>query len=222
MKLILLISIALLPLIESASPPIEQPTSNQRVMHNGPKLAIKTIKASGRQRSDLYEIYQISPYRYIEKEKRAVVTINSAQNNITGVIYLSQKVPPAGSLELRGLINGLKPGKHGIHVHKLGDIGERCLSTGPHYNPYNFNHGSPSVERRHAGDLGNIEANVNGVAEFNLTDRTLSLSGSRSIIGRSIVIDYVEDDFDKHRGRERIDSKTAVFPAACGVIGLVD
>jgi len=90
------------------------------------------------------------------------------------------------------------------------------------FSIFKFNHGSPSVERRHAGDLGNIEANVNGVAEFNLTDRTLSLSGSRSIIGRSIVIDYVEDDFDKHRGRERIDSKTAVFPAACGVIGLVD
>ena len=70
--------------------------------------------------------------------------------------------------------------------------------------------------------MGNIEADTNGVAEFNLTDRMLSLSGSRSIIGRSIVIDYVEDDFDKHRGRERVDSKTAVFPAACGVIGMVD
>jgi len=222
MNLVLFMSVVLIPLIESASLPVEPPASNQRVMQNGPKLAIKTIKAAGKQRSDLYEIYQISPFRYIEKEKRAVVIINSPQNNITGLIYLSQKVPPAGSLELRGMINGLKPGKHGIHVNKLGDIGERCMSTGPHYNPYNFNHGSPSVERRHAGDLGNIEADVDGVAEFNLTDRMLSLTGSRSIIGRSIVIDYVEDDFDKHRGRERTDSKTAVFPAACGVVGLVD
>ena len=70
MKLILLLSIALLPLIESVSPPTEPRTSEQRVMPNGPKLAIKTIKASGRQRSDLYEVYQISPYRYVSNKHK--------------------------------------------------------------------------------------------------------------------------------------------------------
>jgi len=39
--------------------------------------------------------------------------------------------------------------------------------------------------------LGNIEADENGEAEINTEDYFLSLFGSRSIIGRAVVVSYL-------------------------------
>lgn len=44
------------------------------------------------------------------------------------------------------------------------------------------------IHSRHVGDLGNIEANEEGVAEFQVEDHLLSLSGTESIIGRALVV----------------------------------
>lgn len=68
------------------------------------------------------------------------------------------------------------------------------------------------------GDLGNIEADDNGVAKVNITDKLIALSGTNNIIGRAIVIHADPDDlglggFD--------DSKTtghAGLRVACGII----
>ena len=36
---------------------------------------------------------------------------------------------------ITGTIFGLKPGRHGFHVHQEGNLGENCKSSGGHYNP---------------------------------------------------------------------------------------
>lgn len=36
--------------------------------------------------------------------------------------------------------------------------------AGAHFNPINMTHGAPEDEVRHAGDLGNIVANAEGIA----------------------------------------------------------
>ena len=41
---------------------------------------------------------------------------------------------------------------------------------------------------RHVGDLGNVTAGENGVAEINITDKLISLTGANSIIGRTVVV----------------------------------
>ncbi len=41
---------------------------------------------------------------------------------------------------------------------------------------------------RHVGDLGNVVADASGVANVNIEDKLLSLTGSNSIIGRSLVV----------------------------------
>ena len=166
--------------------------------------------------------------RQIEKEMRAIATIGGP-DGINGVVYLSQNMPPAGAVTLNGIINGLKPGKHGIHVNQLGDLRDNCQATGQHYNPYNFSHGPPSVRHRHLGDLGNIEADADGVANFTITDKMMTLSGSRSIVGRPIVIDGGEDTFSRIKsGKENNDAmddskdKSKDSPVACGIIGRMD
>lgn len=64
-----------------------------------------------------------------------------------------------------------------------GDLTDGCASTGTHFNPFNKQHGGPSDEERHAGDLGNIEADGRGVAQIHISDEMLQLSGPWSILG---------------------------------------
>lgn len=41
---------------------------------------------------------------------------------------------------------------------------------------------------RHAGDIGNIEADGQGKAEVNITDNIVSLTGEHSVIGRTLEV----------------------------------
>ena len=64
-------------------------------------------------------------------------------------------------------IEGLTPGKHGFHIHEWGDCGSKDGSAaGGHFNPAGVPHAAPDAAQRHAGDLGNIEANQGGVAHL--------------------------------------------------------
>lgn len=95
-----------------------------------------------------------------------------------------------------GVVDGLSPGQHGMHVHECGDVSRGCESLGDHYNPRQTQHGAPDAEadKRHAGDLGNIEADPNGRAKFRFIDPILTVP---EIIGRSVVITEKPDDFGK-------------------------
>jgi len=125
-----------------------------------------------------------------------------------------------GPTTVTGTVTGLAPGNHGFHVHQFGDYSTGCASTGGHFNPAGKEHGGPSDEIRHAGDLGNIVAGDDGTVTINISDSQIPLSGENSVIGRAIVVHADEDDLG--RGGHN-DSKTtghAGARLACGVIGL--
>ena len=65
------------------------------------------------------------------------------------------------------------------------------MSAGPHFNPKGVEHGGPTDEVRHVGDLGNIVANETGVAQVDIKDSFLSLIGPNSIIGRTLVVRFI-------------------------------
>ena len=89
---------------------------------------------------------------------------------------------------------------------------------GGHYNPDNVTHGS--VEDGHVGDLGNIEADENGMARFSIQAKRVDLIGDRSVVGRGLVIHADEDDLGKGGDEESLKTGNAGDRLACGVITL--
>jgi Cu-Zn family superoxide dismutase len=83
-----------------------------------------------------------------------------------------------GVLHVTGRVRNLTKGEHGFHVHEFGDLrAPDATSAGGHYNPTNM--------EKHAGDLGVIIANEEGVAEVNIKTKELTV---HSILGRSIIV----------------------------------
>lgn len=62
---------------------------------------------------------------------------------------------------------------------------------------FQVDHGAPSDTIRHVGDLGNILADSNGNANFEMTDSVIALEGRNSIIGRAFVIHAGVDDLGR-------------------------
>ncbi|KAI8644748.1 copper/zinc superoxide dismutase [Parasitella parasitica] len=114
---------------------------------------------------------------------------------------------------------GLAEGKHGLHIHELGDLSNGCTSLGPHYNPFNHTHGSTEGDERHAGDFGNIVATADGTATLNLTISTVHLNGPFSVIGRGIVLHAGEDDLGLGNSPLSKTTGNSGDRLACGVIG---
>ncbi|CAN6320913.1 unnamed protein product [Urochloa humidicola] len=119
-----------------------------------------------------------------------------ANSSVAGALHFFQE-PSTGYTEVRGKVTGLAPGMHGFHIHVFGDTTNGCNSTGPHFNPHNKPHGAPFDEDRHVGDLGNIVADKDGVAEVFIRDLQISLSGPHSILGRAVVVHADPDDLGR-------------------------
>jgi len=121
---------------------------------------------------------------------------------VKGVVNLTQHTPDC-PVEIKGEITGLKEGLHGFHIHEFGDNSNGCTSAGGHFNPSGADHGSPDdcESHRHAGDLGNVNADCSGVAKIDLQDVGITLYGKNSIVGRSAVVHAEEDDLGKDTPR---------------------
>ncbi|XP_014503914.1 superoxide dismutase [Cu-Zn] 2 isoform X1 [Vigna radiata var. radiata] len=146
------------------------------------------------------------------------VALVIGDNNVRGSLQFLQHTN--GTTHVTGRITGLSPGFHGFHIHAFGDTTNGCNSTGPHFNPLKKDHGAPSDDERHAGDLGNIVAGPDGVAEISIRDTQIPLTGVHSIIGRAVVVHADPDDLGK--GGHELSKSTGNAGAriACGIIGL--
>ena len=58
-----------------------------------------------------------------------------------------------------------------------GNLTEGCKTAGGHYNPAGQTHAGPNDDVRHVGDLGNVEAGTDGVANYKLNDRLVMIYG---------------------------------------------
>jgi len=137
---------------------------------------------------------------------------------VNGTVKFTQE--GHGPVSVQVEFSGLRPGRHGFHVHEFGDNTNGCVSAGAHFNPAGKQHGGPTDENRHAGDLGNVVAGEDGKVNVTLEDSHISLGGDHSIIGRTMVIHADEDDLGKGGHEDSLTTGHAGARLACGVIGI--
>jgi superoxide dismutase, Cu-Zn family len=144
---------------------------------------------------------------------RAVAVLHPTKGNSASGIVRFEGVMEG--IHVVADLTGLTPGKHGFHIHEYGDCSaEDGTSAGGHFNPEKMPHSSPSSKERHAGDLGNIEADKDGKAHLDYVDTMISFNGKNSIIGRGVIVHEKEDDLKTQ------PTGAAGSRVACGVIGI--
>jgi len=163
--------------------------------------------------------YHLFPQGEAQTNVKAICILNpDGGSKVEGVVRLEQVGD--GPTTICAEIKGLKPGKHGFHVHEFGDLTKGCETAGPHFNPHRVDHGGPDDRVRHIGDLGNVEADEKGVANYEIKDKMIKLNGPHSIIGRSFVVHADEDDLGRGGYPDSKTTGHAGARVACGVIGL--
>jgi len=132
-----------------------------------------------------------------------------SKNSKVYQIYPKSETKTSGNVEfiqkgkeviLNVKVSGLKPGLHAIHIHEKADCSSADgSSAGGHWNPTEHDHGKWGEAHFHRGDIGNLEANEEGVAELNFKTDQWCIGcedTSKNVLGHSIIIHADEDDFE--------------------------
>lgn len=149
-----------------------------------------------------------------DEGSQAQVRIMATQGNeVSGQLMITSI---GNGVRLTGEISGLPhQGEFGFHVHERGDCtAPNAASAGDHFNPDGHPHGHPSTDERHAGDLSNLKANDDGIAQVDMESRNVTLGdgGVRDILGKAVIVHALPDDFTSQPAGGTGDR------LACGVI----
>lgn len=141
----------------------------------------------------------------------AQATMKPAKKQKTkGVVHFTQS---GDKVKVEAMIEGLKPGPHGFHIHETGDCSAADFaSAGGHFNPGHKAHGGHDATEKHAGDMGNITADNKGKAKLTVELSGVSLGGPESIVGKAVIIHEKADDL------KTAPTGNAGARWACGVI----
>lgn len=148
-------------------------------------------------------------------KKTITVQLDAKSNSqVSGTVTFTET---SEGVTMMADINGLKPGKHGIHIHENGDCSAPDgKSAGGHWNPTNQPHGKWGSEAGyHKGDIGNITADADGHATMTFTTNEWCIGCSdetKNIVDKGMVIHGGEDDLTSQ------PSGDAGARVACGVI----
>lgn len=144
----------------------------------------------------------------------ATANLASASGSlVSGTLSMA---PMGDGVHLTGEIGGLGAGQtHAIHVHETGDCSAAdASSAGGHFNPTASAHGRAGTPVHHAGDMDNLTADAEGVAnvDIHLSDVTLGGGAANDVAGRAVIVHAAPDDYTSQ------PSGNAGARVACGVI----
>ena len=141
---------------------------------------------------------------------KAIAVLSSASGSqVTGTVTFTKS---GDGVQVVANVTGLTPGKHGFHVHEFGDCSAvDAASAGSHFNPTKDPHAGHDADKRHMGDLGNIEADASGKGRLEFLDKKIKLE---AIIGKAVIVHEKVDDLKTQ------PTGDAGGRVACGVIGV--
>ena len=124
---------------------------------------------------------------------------HTAGNDTAGTVTF---IATDGGVKVVADLTGLTPGKHGFHIHEFGDISDsaKAMSTGGHFDPAGTHQhalvpSNQGVGAHHAGDMGNLVADVAGKAHLEVTLEGVTLMGpANPIVGRAVIVHAKADD----------------------------
>ncbi len=146
---------------------------------------------------------------------RAIAVLEpTAKNDVRGTVELEQT---DHGLHVKAHVTGLSPGKHGFHIHLFGDCsGEDGKTAGTHFNFEGSSEKPPADIKRITGNLGELDANKDGVADADVTIDKASLQGRFSVLGRAVIVHAKGND------PKEPPIGAAGARLACGVIGIAE
>lgn len=154
--------------------------------------------------------------------KKAYCVLTSCHNNedIHGLVYIDEFLHnnTLGS-QFNIFIRGLSPNTlHGCHIHVGNDLSKGCNALGGHFNPTNQRHGGLN-SGGHAGDLGNVYADNDGMVNMLIYSDNLRLQpGKFNIMNRSLIIHADLDDLGKGGDSESLKTGNSGKRILAGII----
>ncbi|HSJ31630.1 MAG TPA: superoxide dismutase family protein [Longimicrobiales bacterium] len=148
-------------------------------------------------------------------EERIEVQLMDSTGQQVGVSHLSQQ---GDGVEVHIRVSNLEPGsEHGVHFHENGTCEPPTFeSAGGHFNPTGMQHGLENPRGPHVGDMPNIRAGEDGVADTTFVKPNTLLRGDSTSLQRSGGISLVvHADPDDMRTDPSGNSGSRI---ACGVV----
>jgi Cu-Zn family superoxide dismutase len=143
-------------------------------------------------------------------------TVSAPMRDITGrdlgTLTLAES---AGGITVAGTLRGLSPGLHAIHLHTTGRCEPPFRSAGGHWNPTSRQHGTRNPQGPHVGDLPNVMAGRDSVADVQVTTPGGTLRGENALLdgdGATVIVHAGADDYRTE------SSGNSGRRIACGVV----
>ncbi len=148
-----------------------------------------------------------------EEPATATADVQDAEGNQLGTVTLTESDQ---MIQISGMLHGIAPGTHAIHIHETGQCEPPFESAGGHWNPTSNQHGSENPQGPHLGDLPNVEVSEDSMVTVQVSSPVgATLEGANGLLdddGAAVVVHAGEDDY-------RTDpSGDAGDRIACGVV----
>lgn len=115
-----------------------------------------------------------------------------------------------GDVRIYLVVRGLTVGEHGMHIHAIGACTPDFAAAGSHFNP------TDALHPYHAGDLGNVTANLSGISWASVSTSSITLTAGPLSLndadGSALIIHEGMDDLHSH------PTGNSGGRVACGVI----
>lgn len=156
-------------------------------------------------------------YLGIQGEAIAAPTAQATLQDLSGH-QLSGRVTfrdTEAGLMVEAEVSHAPPGYHGFHIHETGNCADGGNAAGGHFNLDNVKHGNvrrDGLANAHAGDLGNLEVELDGTGTYRQVLPGLTVAdGPYAIANRAVILHAKIDSYAQPTGN-------AGGRIGCGVI----